>query len=62
MKASQWLATADAKTRGDALGAYLKTDAKDVQHVIANNSWDLKVTPAFRSTMVDIEDFLANRD
>ncbi|HKO68650.1 MAG TPA: NrtA/SsuA/CpmA family ABC transporter substrate-binding protein [Burkholderiaceae bacterium] len=61
VKASQWLATADAKTRGEALGAYLKTDAKDVQHVIANNSWDLKVTPAFKSTMVDIEDFLAKQ-
>lgn len=61
VKASQWLAQADLKTRSDALGTYLKTDSKDVQHVIANNSWDMKTSPAFRSTMVDIEDFLAKQ-
>lgn len=60
-KASEWLAKADSKTRSEALGTYLKTDSKDVQHVIANNSWDMKVTPAFRSTMVDIEDFLVKQ-
>lgn len=61
VKASQWLAQADLKTRSDALGTYLKTDSKDIQHVIANNSWDMKTSPAFRSTMVDIEDFLAKQ-
>lgn len=61
VKASQWLASADAKTRGEALGTYLKTDSKDVQHVIANNSWDMKITPAFKTTMVDIEDFLSKQ-
>lgn len=60
-KASEWLAKADIKTRGEALGTYLKTDPKDVQHVVVNNSWDMKITPAFKSTMVDIEDFLAKQ-
>jgi ABC-type nitrate/sulfonate/bicarbonate transport system substrate-binding protein len=59
--ASQWLAKADLKTRSEAVGNYLKTDPKDVQHVIANNSWDMTVTPAFTSTMVDIEEFLAKQ-
>ena len=60
-KASQWLSTADAKTRSEALGTYLKTDAKDVQHVIANNSWDMKVSPEFTTTMTEIEDFLSKQ-
>ena len=30
------------RRRAAKLWAYLKTDPKDVQHVIANNTWDLK--------------------
>lgn len=60
-RASQWLSSTDEKTRGETLGTYLKTDPKDVRHVIANNTWDMKVTPAFTTTMVDIEDFLAKQ-
>jgi NitT/TauT family transport system substrate-binding protein len=61
IKASQWLAKEKAASRDEALAKYLKTDAKDVGHVIANNSWDLKVTPAFTTTMADIESFLAKQ-
>jgi ABC-type nitrate/sulfonate/bicarbonate transport system substrate-binding protein len=60
-KASKWLAENSLAASGDALASYLKTDSKDVQHVIANNSWDMTVTPGFLSTMADIEDFLAKQ-
>jgi ABC-type nitrate/sulfonate/bicarbonate transport system substrate-binding protein len=60
-KASKWLSEASLEERSKALGAYLKTDAKDVQHVIANNKWDMNVTPAFLSTMSQIEEFLAKQ-
>lgn len=59
--ASQWLAKADLKTRSEAVATYLKTEPKDAQHVITNNAWDMTVTPAFTSTMMDIEEFLAKQ-
>lgn len=60
-KASKWLSTASMEERSAALGAYLKTDAKDVQHVIANNTWDMTVSPKFVSTMSGIEEFLSKQ-
>lgn len=60
-RAADWLTKADAKTRDDSLAKYLKTDAKDVEHVIANNRWSLAVTPEFTDTMAAIEKFLADQ-
>lgn len=60
-KASRWLSDNALAARGDALATYLKTDSKEAQHVIANNSWDMAVTPNFLSTMADIEEFLARQ-
>jgi ABC-type nitrate/sulfonate/bicarbonate transport system substrate-binding protein len=60
--ASRWLTEASLTARSEALGAYLKTDPKDVQHVISNNGWDMTVSPAFVATLTDIEDFLAKQN
>ena len=59
--AAKWMADADAKTYSEALAKYLKTDARDVQAVIANNKWDMAASPEFKSTMVDIEKFLIDQ-
>jgi ABC-type nitrate/sulfonate/bicarbonate transport system substrate-binding protein len=61
-KAAKWLSDAGAKNAGDTLSKYLKTDAKDLQYVIANNTWDMTVTPQFRKTMTDIEEFLSKQN
>ncbi len=61
-KAAKWLADADPKNAGETLAKYLKTDAKDVQYVIANNTWDMTVTPEFKNTMSEIEQFLAKQN
>ena len=50
-----------AVTESEALGKYLKTDAKDIRHVIENNTWDMAVSPAFKDTMAAIEAFLAEQ-
>lgn len=60
-KGAQWLTDADAKTRDESLAKYLKTDAKDVQHVIANNRWGMTVSAEFTDTMAAIETFLADQ-
>lgn len=60
-RAATWLSTADRKSRTDTLARYLKTDAADVDHVIANNRWDAKVAPEFLNTMTAIEQFLADQ-
>jgi ABC-type nitrate/sulfonate/bicarbonate transport system substrate-binding protein len=60
-RASKWLADSPLAARSEALGAYLKIDPKDVQHVITNNTWDMTVSPSFVSTLSDIEDFLAKQ-
>lgn len=60
-QASRWLAAADPKVRAETLGKYLKTNAADVAHVIANNDWDPRVSPEFLSTMKSIEQFLSEQ-
>jgi ABC-type nitrate/sulfonate/bicarbonate transport system substrate-binding protein len=60
-KASKWLAAAKAEDRDKALAAYLKTKPEDVNAVIANNTWDMKVTKDFTATMASIEEFLASQ-
>lgn len=60
-RAANWLSTTDRKTRSETLAKYLKTDAADVDHVIANNRWDTKVGPEFLGTMTAIEQFLADQ-
>ena len=60
-RGSKWLADASPEERSKALGVYLKTDATDVQHVIANNTWDMVISPQFISTMSRIEEFLAKQ-
>ena len=61
-KAANWLANADAKSVGGTLAKYLKTDANDVQYVIANNTWNMTVTPKFTDTMAEIERFLVEQN
>ncbi|MGE3876637.1 MAG: ABC transporter substrate-binding protein [Parvibaculaceae bacterium] len=58
-KASKWLASAKAEDRDKALATYLKTKPEDVNAVIANNTWGMKVTKEFTGTMASIEEFLA---
>lgn len=60
-KASQWLAGASPAERDEALAKYLKTKSPDVNAVIANNKWDMKVTKDFTDTMAAIEEFLAGQ-
>jgi NitT/TauT family transport system substrate-binding protein len=57
-RAANWLANAESKNVGDSLAKYLKTDSNDIQYVIANNTWDMTVSPKFTNTMSDIERFL----
>lgn len=61
-KAAKWMSDTDAQTEGETLAKYLKTDAADIRHVIANNTWDVKVTPAFTGTMSAIEEFLSQQN
>lgn len=61
-KASKWLTNAEPKNVGEMLAKYLKTDAKDVQYVIADNAWDMTVSPRFTDTMANIERFLAEQN
>jgi NitT/TauT family transport system substrate-binding protein len=60
-KAAKWLTDADPKTTGETLAKYLRTNAKDVQYVIAGNTWDMTVSPKFTGTMANIERFLAEQ-
>lgn len=60
-KASRWLSAADASTRDEAIAAYLKTTAEDVNAVIANNRWDMTVNEDFTGTMASIEEFLSGQ-
>src|SRR5215510_5277783 len=39
-RASRWLSDAGPRSAAESLARYLKTDAKDLAYVIANNSWD----------------------
>jgi NitT/TauT family transport system substrate-binding protein len=61
VRAANWLAAADRKTRSDALAKYLKTDPADVDHVIANNRWDMRIGSEFLDTMTAIEQFLSDQ-
>jgi ABC-type nitrate/sulfonate/bicarbonate transport system substrate-binding protein len=60
-KAARWLADTEAKNVGETLAKYLKTDSKDLAYVIASNTWDMTVSPKFKTTMIDIERFLAEQ-
>jgi ABC-type nitrate/sulfonate/bicarbonate transport system substrate-binding protein len=61
-KAATWLTNAEPKSVGETLAKYLKTDASDIQYVIANNTWDMTVSPKFTNTMADIERFLVEQN
>jgi NitT/TauT family transport system substrate-binding protein len=61
-KAANWLTNAEPKSVGETLAKYLKTDASDLQYVIANNTWDMTVSPKFTNTMADIERFLVEQN
>jgi NitT/TauT family transport system substrate-binding protein len=61
-KAANWLTNAEPKSVGETLAKYLKTDASDIQYVIANNTWDMTVSPKFTNTMADIERFLVEQN
>jgi ABC-type nitrate/sulfonate/bicarbonate transport system substrate-binding protein len=61
-KAATWLANAEPKNVGETLAKYLKTNANDIQYVIANNTWDMTVSPKFTKTMADIERFLVEQN
>lgn len=61
VKATEYLKTTDIKVSSAEIARYLKTDAKDVQHVIGNNKWDMSVSKEFLGTMSAIEDFLAEQ-
>jgi ABC-type nitrate/sulfonate/bicarbonate transport system substrate-binding protein len=62
VKAAKWLANAEPKNVSETLAKYLKTDANDIQYVIANNTWDMTVSPKFTNTMADIERFLVEQN
>jgi NitT/TauT family transport system substrate-binding protein len=61
-KAANWLTNAEPRSVGETLAKYLKTDASDIQYVIANNTWDMTVSPKFTNTMADIERFLVEQN
>jgi NitT/TauT family transport system substrate-binding protein len=61
IKASDHLKQNDLKTVSAELARYLKTSTEDVQHVIANNKWDMTVGKDFLATMTTIEVFLADQ-
>lgn len=60
-KASDWLKSADGSERNNTIAAYLKTSPDDVNAVIANNTWDMRVTDQFTGTMASIEEFLGSQ-
>jgi ABC-type nitrate/sulfonate/bicarbonate transport system substrate-binding protein len=62
VKGAKWLHDTPPQARDETLAKYLKTDAKDIQQVIANNTWDLAVTPDFKTTMTEIEEFLVKQN
>lgn len=61
-KSTEWLASTDGDTRNEALATYLKTKQEDVGSVIANNKWNMTVSPDFTGTMASIEEFLASQE
>src|SRR5262249_37299528 len=61
-KAADYLRQTDLKTSSADIGRYLKTSPDDVQHVIANNKWDMTVSKDFLDTMTPIEAFLAEQN
>jgi ABC-type nitrate/sulfonate/bicarbonate transport system substrate-binding protein len=60
-KAADYLRRTELKTSSMDIGRYLKTSPDDVQHVIANNKWDMTVSKDFLDTMTTIEAFLAEQ-
>jgi ABC-type nitrate/sulfonate/bicarbonate transport system substrate-binding protein len=58
-KASDWLAATPTVERDHSIATYLKTTPEDVNAVIANNTWNMKVDKKFTDTMSAIEEFLS---
>lgn len=61
IRASNYLSKTDVSVSSAAVARYLKTSPEDVQHVIANNRWDMAVDQNFISGMEAIEAFLAEQ-
>lgn len=61
IKAADYLRQTELKSSSADLARYLKTSPDDVQHVIANNKWDMAVGKEFLDTMTSIEAFLAEQ-
>lgn len=61
VKTTEHMKRTELKTLSGDLGRYLKASATDVEHVIANNKWDMKAGPEFMTNMKDIETFLADQ-
>jgi NitT/TauT family transport system substrate-binding protein len=61
VKTTEQMRRTELKALSADLGRYLKTSAADVEHVIANNKWDMKASAEFLTNMKDIETFLADQ-
>lgn len=61
VKTTEQMKRTELKAMSADLGRYLKTSPADVEHVIANNKWDINVSQEFLTNMKDIETFLADQ-